>query len=88
MIVMLDFIWLCLAVRNGKQSKNVYLHRESNQRSLAFQPSALDHSAMPTVDEMLNTLTIYWHMNKINTRLNACNKLIMVWSVHTKFCKQ
>ena len=39
--VMLDFI--CTSC-DGKQAKKIYLHRESKQRLLAFQPGDLDHS--------------------------------------------
>ena len=58
MIVMLDCHWFHRILSNGQQAKknkiksNICIHRESNQRPLAFQHGALDHSATWTVKEL------------------------------------
>ena len=59
--------------------ENICLHRDSNQPLLAFQPGALEHSAMLTVVEMSFKLLHY--LDKINTHENAGIKLIMVGCV-------
>ena len=63
MNVVLDFI--CMGFTEESEASKKFkmkthgLHQQSNQRPHAFQPGALDRSAMLTVDKLCFTLLHY-----------------------------
>ena len=71
---MLDYIWIGFAELWATESKrkiqneNICLHRESNQRPIAFQRGASPHSAALTVNYMLLKL-LYTTIEYQSTRV-------------------
>ena len=93
MNVMLDFICMGFTELWGTGSKqkcqneNICLHREPNQRPLAYQSGACDRSATPT-GCVLNSNTIL-AFNKTNTHdVQSMYQIDKVWCVHAKFFEQ
>ena len=70
-------------IKRKIQNENICLQQGSNQRPLALQLDALAIRLRCQFTTFVKTFTLL-----LDTCDNASMKLIALWFVHTKFCKQ